>query len=75
MRAWIVTWTVVFALSVLLFLAVELVVVVGGARDLFYMMKALLRDATKNGPFQNERGPMCCGEDEERSHSHGSSRA
>ncbi|UCE04928.1 MAG: hypothetical protein JSW07_15065 [bacterium] len=36
-------WTIIFAIAVLLFLVVEIVVVIGGARDLVHMMKVLVR--------------------------------
>ena len=36
-------WTVVFAVAVLLFLGIELVVAVGGAANLSDMVKSLLR--------------------------------
>ena len=51
-----ITWTIVFAAAVLLFLAVELVVVVGGTRDLKDMVQSLLRaTAHQDGPEQPER--------------------
>lgn len=37
------TWTIVFAIAFFLFAVVEIAVVVGGARDLFHMMKVLLK--------------------------------
>ena len=49
-------WTVVFAAAVLLFLAVEIVVVVGGARDLKDMVESLLQAASRQDcPKQSER--------------------
>lgn len=41
-----ITWTIVFAVAVLLFLVVEIVVVVGGARDLKDMVQSLQRAAS-----------------------------
>jgi|ABEF01.1.fsa_nt_gi hypothetical protein len=40
-------WTIVFAVAVVLFLAVEIVVVVGGARDLKDMVRSLLQTASQ----------------------------
>ena len=37
-------WSIVFAIAVLLFLVVEVVVVIGGAGNIVDMLKALLRD-------------------------------
>jgi len=38
-----IIWTIIFIIAILLFLVVELVVVVGGARDLVAMMKVLVQ--------------------------------
>lgn len=38
------TWTIIFAIALFLFAIVEIIVVVGGAGDLFHMMKALLKN-------------------------------
>lgn len=40
-------WTVVFGIAVLLFLAVEVVVVIGGARDIADMLRSLLQQADR----------------------------
>ena len=51
-----ITWTIVFAAAVLLFLAVEVVVGVGAARELKYMGPSRLREpAHQDGPEQPER--------------------
>lgn len=42
-------WTVVFAIAVLLFLAVEVVVVIGGASDLADMVRSLRRQRDEAG--------------------------
>ena len=41
-------WTVVFAIAVLLFLVVEVVVVVGGAGDIVAMVRSLVEHRRKN---------------------------
>ena len=41
-------WTVVFAVAVLLFLVVEVVVVVGGAGDIVAMVRSLVEYRRKN---------------------------
>ena len=41
-------WTVVFAVAVLLFLVVEVVVVVGGAGDIVAMVRSLVEHRRKN---------------------------
>jgi len=40
-------WTIIFVIALLLFLVVEIVVVIGGARDVIHLMKVLLNNATK----------------------------
>jgi len=37
-----IIWTIIFIIAVLMFLVVEIVIVIGGARDLVYMLKKLL---------------------------------
>jgi hypothetical protein len=55
MSALQITWTIVFAAAVLLFLAVEIVVVVGGASDLKDMVQSLMRAASRQeAPEQPE---------------------
>jgi len=39
-------WTIIFAIAVLLFLIVEIVVIIGGAWNLTHMLKFLIK--TKN---------------------------
>ena len=41
-------WTVVFAVAVLLFLVVEVVVVVGGAGDIVAMVRSLVEHRRRN---------------------------
>jgi len=38
-------WTIIFHIAVLMFLIVEIVVAVGGARDLIFMLKTLLKQS------------------------------
>lgn len=38
------SWTIIFAIALLLFTIVEIVVVIGGAKNLLHMMKALLKN-------------------------------
>ena len=42
-------WTAVFAVAVVLFVAVEVVVMVGGAGDIADMLRTLLRQADQHG--------------------------
>lgn len=39
-----IIWTIIFFIAVLMFLVVEIVVIVGGGRDLVYMLKKLLKE-------------------------------
>jgi len=38
-----IIWTIIFIIAVLMFLVVEIIVTVGGARDLVYMLKILIK--------------------------------
>ena len=45
-------WTIIFVVAVLLFVIVEIVVIIGGAWNLKYMMKFLIK--TKNAGEHDE---------------------
>ena len=47
-------WTIIFAIAVLLFLIVEIVVIIGGARNLIDMMK-FLKKAKDDGGNKGQR--------------------
>ena len=47
MESWQTLWTWLLGLSVLLFFLVEVVVVVGGARDIGDMLRSLLEQAER----------------------------
>ncbi len=40
-----ITWTIIFIISIVLFLGVEIVVVIGGAGNVIDMMRSLLQSA------------------------------
>ena len=48
MTGWQTTWTWIFGIAVFLFFLVEVVVVVGGARDIGDMMRSLMGQADEN---------------------------
>lgn len=48
MTGWQTAWTLIFGIAVFLFFLVEVVVVVGGARDIGDMMRALMGQADEN---------------------------
>ena len=48
MTGWQVAWTWIFGIGVFLFFLVEVVVVVGGARDIGDMMRSLMQQADGN---------------------------
>jgi hypothetical protein len=54
MENWQTLWTWTLGLSVLLFFFVEVVVVVGGARDIGDMMRSLLAHAEEERSGQSE---------------------
>ena len=45
-------WTIIFAIAILLFLIVEIVVIIGGAWNLMHTMKFLIK--TKDGHENDE---------------------
>ena len=48
MTGWQTAWTWIFGIAVFLFFLVEVVVVVGGARDMGDMMRSLMGQADEN---------------------------
>ena len=48
MTGWQTVWTWIFGIAVFLFFLVEVVVVVGGARDIGDMMRSLMGQADEN---------------------------
>tara|TARA_Y100000589_G_C26992347_1_gene563152 strand:- start:34 stop:192 length:159 start_codon:yes stop_codon:yes gene_type:complete len=48
MTGWQTAWTWIFSIAVFLFFLVEVVVVVGGARDIGDMMRSLMGQADEN---------------------------
>ena len=48
MTGWQTAWTWIFGIAVFLFFLVEVVVVVGGARDIGDMMRSLMGQADEN---------------------------
>ena len=48
MTGWQTAWTWIFGIAVSLFFLVEVVVVVGGARDIGDMMRSLMGQADEN---------------------------
>ena len=48
MTGWQTAWTWIFGIAVFLFFLVEVVVVVGGARDIGDMMRSLIGQADEN---------------------------
>ena len=48
MTSWQTAWTWIFGIAVFLFFLVEVVVVVGGARDIGDMMRSLMGQADEN---------------------------
>ena len=48
MTGWQTAWTWIFGMAIFLFFLVEVVVVVGGARDIGDMMRSLMRQADRN---------------------------
>ena len=48
MAGWQTAWTWIFGIAVFLFFLVEVVVVVGGARDIGDMMRSLMGQADEN---------------------------
>jgi len=56
MEAWQTLWTWTFGLSVFLFLAVEVVVVIGGAYNIGDMLRALIRHAEEEEEARAQGG-------------------